>query len=58
MCTWSAHLRSTAKTLIDNIQEAGVHSVLWNAENESSGIYFIRMTSGSYSEMKKVMLLK
>ena len=45
-------------TLLDNIQEAGVHSVIWNAENESSGIYFIRMTSGSYSEMKKVMLLK
>jgi hypothetical protein len=30
----------------DRIEPAGIHSLQWNAENLSSGIYFCRMTAG------------
>ncbi len=42
---------------------AGRHSVVWNGNDESgqsvaSGVYFYRMTSGDYSQTKKMMLMK
>jgi hypothetical protein len=51
------------KTLISNYQSAGYHSVKWDGSNESgimssSGIYFYRMTTGEYTEMRKMILLK
>ena len=45
-------------TLYNNIQEAGTHKLVWDASNFSSGIYFVRMSGGSYSGMKKLMLIK
>ena len=36
----------------------GSHSFKWNANNQSSGIYFIRMESGGFNKTQKVMLLK
>ena len=44
--------------LIDNNMKAGYHSVIWNAESHSSGVYFIKMVAGGFSDTKKVMLLK
>ncbi len=42
---------------------AGRHSVVWNGDDESgqsvaSGVYFYKMTSGDYSQTKKMMLMK
>ena len=37
---------------------AGEHSVYWNASSHSSGVYLVRMTSGSYKKTQKIMLLK
>jgi len=44
--------------LYNNIQESGTHKLVWDASNFSSGIYFVRMSGGSYSGMKKLMLIK
>jgi hypothetical protein len=44
--------------LYDNIQEAGSHMLVWDASNFATGIYFIRMTSGGFTGMKKLMLIK
>ena len=44
--------------LIDVQLSAGYHSVTWNAANAASGIYFYRLTSGSFVATKKMVLMK
>ena len=46
------------ETLVDRNEYAGYHSVTWDASEYSSGIYFYRLTAGSFAETKKLMLLK
>ena len=46
------------KTLVDGYLEAGKHFIIWDAENQSSGIYFIYFDSGTLSDVKKITLLK
>ncbi len=46
------------QTLIDGYQEAGYHNVTWNAANQSSGIYLYRVETDSYTETKRMLLLK
>jgi hypothetical protein len=51
------------KVLVDGTQTAGDHSVRWTGVDEAgrpaaSGIYFVRMIAGSYSEVRKVVMLK
>ncbi len=36
----------------------GVYSADWNASNFASGVYFFRMTSGEFSDVKKMILVK
>ncbi len=45
-------------TLYDGNQEAGNHQIIWNASEQSSGIYFYRIQVGNYAETKKMVLLK
>ena len=45
-------------TLADGEQSGGTHSVLFNAANVSSGIYFYRIQVNGYSETKKLTILK
>jgi hypothetical protein len=50
-------------SLFDQVQTAGIHSIAWNAQNErgqklSSGVYVLRMQSGSFSQVRKMMLLR
>jgi hypothetical protein len=45
-------------TLVDQHQNAGTHSVSFNALNISSGIYFYKLESGSFVSIKKMMLVK
>jgi Secretion system C-terminal sorting domain len=44
--------------LADSYYEAGRHSLIWDAENYGSGIYFISIKSSSLSEVKKITLIK
>jgi len=45
-------------SILNKYRNVGHHKVQWNASNVPSGIYFIKMQSGDYSQVKKVMLLK
>jgi hypothetical protein len=36
----------------------GYHEVVWDASKLSSGMYFVRMTSGEFKSVKKLILLK
>ena len=44
--------------LVDEHYEAGVHTVQWDAGRYSSGVYFYRLTTDSFSDTKKMVLLK
>ena len=44
--------------LADEAKNAGRYSLNWNAESYSSGIYFIRLSTSTYTEVKKAILLK
>ncbi len=51
------------RTLLDENLLAGWHSVIWDGKDDEgklvgSGIYFSRMTAGSFVQTKKMMLLK
>lgn len=45
-------------TLVRENMSAGTHEVSFNARHLPSGIYFCRMISGSFSETKKMVLMK
>jgi hypothetical protein len=44
--------------LLDDIIEPGNHEITWNARNQPSGIYFVKLTSGERSQTQKLILLK
>lgn len=46
------------ETLVSGNQPAGEHSVIWNADNQPSGVYFYRINSGSFTDQKSCLLLK
>jgi len=44
--------------LINEFQITGYHFITWDASNFSSGIYFLNISSGEFSETKKLVLIK
>ena len=46
------------EVLTDQNMKAGYHSVIWNADNHSSGVYFVKMISHEYISTQKLMLVK
>ena len=45
-------------TLIDGNMKAGYHSVVWDANSYSSGVYFVKMVAGEFVNTQKLMLVK
>ncbi len=46
------------QTLVNDVQNPGSYSVLFNASNLSSGVYFYKLVSGGYTDIKKMILVK
>ncbi len=46
------------QTLVDEVKQAGEHSIIWHANHEAAGIYFVRIFSEGHSENLKMILLK
>jgi 1,4-alpha-glucan branching enzyme len=46
------------RTLVNEFQQNGSHSITFDASHLSSGVYFYRIQSGSFIETKKMLLLK
>jgi hypothetical protein len=44
--------------LIDKQQNPGTYIVIWDAKSASSGIYFCRITAGSFTDTKRMVLNK
>jgi len=45
-------------TLLNRTMSAGDHSILWNAGNSPSGIYFCRLTGTGFSISQKMVLVR
>jgi hypothetical protein len=45
-------------TLVDQVRAAGSYTATLNASTLSSGLYFYRMTAGSFNQTKRLILLK
>ncbi|MEO8448096.1 MAG: T9SS type A sorting domain-containing protein, partial [bacterium] len=45
-------------TLVNEFIEMGSHNVVFNASELSSGVYYYKIESASYSDIKKMILLK
>jgi len=46
------------KSVDKGLVSAGYHQEAWDAGKNSSGVYFYRISAGSYSETKKMVLMK
>ena len=44
--------------LFNGFKSAGNYEVIWSAENESSGIYFVKMVSDNFHQTQKISLIK
>ncbi len=46
------------KELVNKFQKSGKYSVIFNAAELTSGVYFYRLTAGEFSDTKKLVLVK
>ena len=44
--------------LVNQNMSAGAHQITWQASNQSSGLYMIKMVSNDYTSIQKVLLMK
>lgn len=56
-------LGKPVKTLVSEKQAAGEYTIVWDGKDDfgnyvSSGLYFYKLTSGSFTKIKKMTLLK
>jgi hypothetical protein len=45
-------------SLVNEVKYAGTYTVQWNAYGQPSGMYFYRLQAGSYTETKRLTLIK
>lgn len=45
-------------TIVDRIEQPGEHSATWDASGFASGMYYYRLTAGTSTEIKKMLLMK
>lgn len=51
-------LGNKVATLVNEFKPAGNHSVLFNAKNLSSGIYFYKIVTNEFAQTRKMLMLK
>ncbi|MFA5832367.1 MAG: T9SS type A sorting domain-containing protein [Bacteroidota bacterium] len=51
-------LGQNVATIVNETKEAGSHSATFNAQSLASGVYFYKMYSGNFMNVKKMLLMK
>ena len=51
-------LGKEVKTLVNEIKPAGIYRVEFDGSNFASGIYFYKLEVGSFTQTKRMLLLK
>ncbi|MEJ2103626.1 MAG: DUF1566 domain-containing protein [Ignavibacteriaceae bacterium] len=51
-------LGNETEVLVNKFLPSGKYSFVWNAERQPSGVYFYQLNATSYSEMKKMILIR
>ncbi len=46
------------RTLMNKVEQPGSYSVTFSASGLASGVYFYRLRAGSYSQTRKLMVLR
>lgn len=46
------------KLLVNEKQEAGYRSVIFNASGLASGVYLYKLTAGTFTDVKKMIITK
>jgi hypothetical protein len=46
------------RTLVNEVKQAGNYTVDFNATEFASGVYFYKLTSGDFSDIKRMILVK
>jgi len=44
--------------LVNDMKTAGYHSIIWNASNHASGMYFVKLMTPEFTKSQKLMLVK
>jgi hypothetical protein len=44
--------------LVNEQKEAGTHTIVFDASNLTSGVYFYQLTGGNFQEIRKMILLR
>ncbi len=51
-------LGEKVSTLVNNVVTPGTHTATWSAGNNPSGVYFYRIEAGSFTQTRKLLLIK
>ncbi len=51
-------LGNEVQTIVNDVQEAGLHTILLNTNNLASGTYYYKLSSGDFVKVRKMLLLK
>ncbi len=51
-------LGQQVRSLVNGVMEAGTHTINFNASGLNSGLYFYKLETGEFSQVKKMTLLK
>ena len=51
-------LGQEVSTLVDEVKEPGKYTVSWDAGKLASGVYIYSITAGSFSERRKMLLIR
>ena len=47
-----------AEELVSGMQTAGYYTLKWDASDQASGIYFVKMMTPEFTKTQKLMLVK
>ncbi|MAJ44366.1 MAG: hypothetical protein CMF96_06435 [Candidatus Marinimicrobia bacterium] len=45
-------------TIFQGVKQADNHIIEWNAEGYPSGVYFVKLDAGEFTQTQKLMLVK